>query len=113
MGGIRYRLAFRKKPQNGGVVCTYVHTVDPKFAVKAVRVGGSVAVNSADDLIPSPGFEVYAPKEENSWWPVVGFNGKVEVLQDDGTSRPLALSDINFVTPKGKLLLRVVGFTRR
>jgi hypothetical protein len=110
--GVRYRIAFRKHTESRRFVCTYVHTDDPKFALKTLSVGAEVVAKSTD-LIPSPGFEVYAPKEDDGWWPVVGFNGKVEVMTESGAFKSVSLAEIITEPSGNRLTLHIIGFTRR
>ena len=105
--GVEYSIAYRKKSKVGKPIVTYIHTKDTKFVSPTrKRVGDSIEVSYAQ-LVPSPGFEIYAGKRVGIWSTVVGFNGKVVSNSGD-------LVDIETLRKESSpVRLRISGFTAR
>jgi hypothetical protein len=111
VNGIRYTVAFRRRGLCGNVV-TYVHTDDPGFkSPDGLHVGDALAIEKIETVVAAPGFEIYG-KKGKGWIPVVGFNGEVAVVREDGDDLKTELSLLTTMK-EGFFRLRITGFTKR
>lgn len=109
VSGVKYSVAFRKKGRFGKPVVTNIYTSDTKFiSPSGDRVGDLLEV-SFSQVVPAPGFEIYAGGAVGGWTAVVGFAGKVAT--DSSVEQRVDLDSLR--NQSGTLRLRIIGFVSR